>query len=95
MTAISKWLIAIVLAVFMISACGGGGTPEDQLSKIDKFLSKNYEMTIEQARDIKKFTDEGKQFLGNGKKAEAAEKFDQALKILYVVRDTDVLNKSE
>ncbi len=95
MTGISKWLITIILAVFMISACGGASTPEDQLSEINKFLSKNYEMTVGQARDIKQFTDEGKQLLGNGQKAEASEKFALALKVLYVVRDTDVLNKSE
>jgi Tfp pilus assembly protein PilF len=84
----------LIVALFL-AACGSSVTPESQLTKINDLLSKNYPMAQDQKRDITAFTDAGKKLMQEGKNAEASEKLAEALKILYWVRDTDVLNKSD
>lgn len=87
-------IVSLLIVALFLSACSSG-TPESQLSEINELLSKKYEMTQEQKRDITAFTDAGKKLMQEGKNAEASEKLAEALKILYWVRDTDVLNKAE
>jgi Tfp pilus assembly protein PilF len=87
-------IVSLLIVALFLAACSGG-TPESQLGEINELLSKKYEMTQEQARDITAFTDAGKKLMQEGKNAEASEKLAEALKILHWVRDTDVLNKAE
>jgi len=87
-------IVSLLIVALFLAACSSG-TPESQLSEINELLSKKYEMTQEQKRDITAFTDAGKKLMQEGKNAEASEKLAEALKILYWVRDTDVLNKAE
>ena len=87
-------IVSLLIVALFLAACSSV-TPESQLSEIRKLLSKKYEMTKEQARDITAFTDAGKKLMQEGKNAEASEKLAEALKILHWVRDTDVLNKAE
>ena len=87
-------IVSLLMVALFLVACGGV-TPESQLSEISELLSKEYPMTTEQARDITAFTDAGKKLMQEGKNAEASEKLAEALKILYWVRDTYVLNKAE
>ena len=86
--------MSLLIVALFLAACSSG-TPESQLGEINELLSKKYEMTKEQARDITAFTDAGKKLMQEGKNAEASEKLAEALKILHRVRDTDVLNKAE
>jgi Tfp pilus assembly protein PilF len=86
--------VSLLIVALFLAACSSG-TPESQLGEINELLSKKYEMTKEQARDITAFTDAGKKLMQEGKNAEASEKLAEALKILHWVRDTDVLNKAE
>lgn len=86
--------MSLLIVALFLAACSSG-TPESQLGEINELLSKKYEMTKEQARDITAFTDAGKKLMQEGKNAEASEKLAEALKILHWVRDTDVLNKAE
>jgi Tfp pilus assembly protein PilF len=87
-------IVSLLIVALFLVACSSV-TPESQLSEISKLLSKKYEMTKEQARDITAFTDAGKKLMQEGKNAEASEKLAEALKILYWIQDTDVLNKAE
>ena len=87
-------IVSLLIVALFLAACGDV-TPESQLNEINELLSKKYEMTKEQQRDITAFTDAGKKLMQEGKNAEASEKLAAALKILHWVRDTDVLNKSE
>ena len=87
-------IVSLLIVALFLAACSSG-TPESQLGEINELLSKKYEMTQEQARDITAFTDAGKKLMQEGKNAEASEKLAEALKILHWVRDTDVLNKAE
>ena len=87
-------IVSLLIVTLFLAACSSG-TPESQLGEINELLSKKYEMTKEQARDITAFTDAGKKLMQEGKNAEASEKLAEALKILLWVRDTDVLNKAE
>ncbi|MEE4265597.1 MAG: hypothetical protein V2I56_23125 [Desulfobacteraceae bacterium] len=87
-------IVSLLIVALFLAACSSG-TPESQLSEINELLSKKYEMTQEQKRDITAFTDAGKKLMQEGKNVEASEKLAEALKILHWVRDTDVLNKAE
>jgi Tfp pilus assembly protein PilF len=87
-------VVSLLIIALFLAACGNA-TPESQLSEINELLSKQYEMTEEQQRDIAAFTDAGKKLMQEGKTAEASEKLAEALKILHQARDTHVLNKSE
>jgi Tfp pilus assembly protein PilF len=87
-------IVPLLIVTLFLAACSSV-TPESQLGEINELLSKKYEMTKEQARDITAFTDAGKKLMQEGKNAEASEKLAEALKILHWVRDTDVLNKAE
>ena len=88
-------IVSLLIVALFLAACGGGVTPESQLSEIGELLSKQYPTTQEQKHDITAFTDAGKKLMQEGKNAEASEKLAEALKILYWVRDTDLLNKSD
>jgi len=88
-------IVSLLMVALLLGACGGSVTPESQLSEISELLSKEYPMTKEQGRDITAFIDAGKKLMQEGKNAEASEKLAEALKILYWVRDTYVLNKAE
>ena len=87
-------IVALLIVALFLAACSSV-TPESQLSEISELLSKKFPMNQEQKRDITAFTDAGKKLMQEGKKAEASEKLAEALKILYWVRDTDLLNKSD
>ena len=88
-------IVSLLMVALFLAACGGSVTPESQLREISELLSKEYPMTQEQGRDVAAFTDAGKKLMQEGKNAEASEKLAEALKILYWVRDTYVLNKAE
>ena len=87
-------IVSLLIVALFMAACSNA-TPESQLSEISELLSKEYPMTQEQERDITAFTDAGKKLMQEGKNAEASEKLAEALKILYWIQDTDVLNKAE
>jgi len=87
-------IVSLLIVALFLAACSSG-TPESQLNEINELLSKKYEMTQEQGRDITALTDAGKKLMQEGKTAEASEKLAEALKILYLIRDTDLLNKSD
>ena len=87
-------IMSLLIVALFLAACSRV-TPESQLSEISELLSKEYPMTKEQGSDITAFVDAGKKLMQEGKNAEASEKLAEALKILYWVRDTYVLNKAE
>ena len=87
-------IVSMLIVALFLAACSSV-TPESQLSEISELLSKKFPMNQEQKRDITAFTDAGKKLMQEGKNAEASEKLAEALKILYWVRDTDLLNKSD
>ena len=58
-------VMSLLIIALFLAACGNA-TPESQLSEINELLSKNYEMTKEQQRDIAAFTDAGKKIDAGG-----------------------------
>jgi len=87
-------IVSLLIVALFLAACSSV-TPESQLSEISELLSKKFPMNQEQKLNITALTDAGKKLMQEGKNAEASEKLAEALKILYWVRDTDLLNKSD
>ena len=93
-------LIAMLLAMLLTAAgCSSSGsksnTAEDKVATINSLMSKGYEMSQNQRETINQLTAEGKKLQSEGKKAEADKMFDEAIKLLEVIAETDRFNKSE
>ena len=73
-------IVSLLVVALYLVACGGGVTPESQMSEINELLSKKYPTSQQQARDIAAFIDAGKKLMQEGKNAEASEKLAEALR---------------
>lgn len=58
-------------------------------------MSKGYEMSNNQRETINQLLSDGKELLKQGKTVEANKQFDEAIKLLEVIAETDRFNKSE
>jgi len=58
-------------------------------------MAKGYEMSKNQRETINQMVADGKKLASQGKTAEADKLFDEALKLLEVIAETDRFNKSE
>ncbi|MGW8287906.1 MAG: hypothetical protein ACWGOD_06645 [Desulfobulbales bacterium] len=91
-------LIVIMLAIAGCSSSDSGSkstSGQDKVSTINSMMSKGYEMSNNQRETINQLLADGKELLKQGKTAEANKQFDEAIKLLEVIAETDRFNKSE
>jgi hypothetical protein len=88
---------AILLAALLIPAgCSKTpASPEEQLTAVNEMLSRGYEMTDNQRREIDEQVNEAGSLLKAGKKTEASALLAKVLADLEVIGETDRFNKSE
>lgn len=89
-------LLVIMLGVVGCSSSGSKSSPtEEKIAAINTLMSKGYEMSQNQRETINKLTADGEKLVSEGKTAEADKLFDEAIKLLEVIAETDRFNKSE
>ena len=89
-------LLIILLAVAGCSSSGSKLSPtEEKIATINTLMSKGYEMSQNQRETINQLTADGKKLVSEGKTAEANKLFDEAIKKLEIIAETDRFNKSE
>ncbi len=93
-------LIALLLAMLLaFGGCSSSGSksngPDDKIATINTLMSKGYEMSQNQRATINQMLADGKKLVSQGKTAEANKVFDEAIKLLEVIAETDRFNKSE
>jgi len=93
-------LIAVLLIMLLAAAgCSSSGSrsnnPEDKIATINTMMSKGYVMSENQKTTINQMLADGNKLISQGKTAEANKLFDEAIKLLEVIAETDRFNKSE
>jgi ABC-type glycerol-3-phosphate transport system substrate-binding protein len=93
-------LIAVLLVVMLaVAGCSSSGSKPtdsgDKVATINSLMSKGYEMSKNQRETINQLTADGKKLASQGKTAQADKLFDEAIKLLEVIAETDRFNKSE
>lgn len=89
-------LLIVLLAVAGCSSSGSKLSPaEEKIATINTLMSKGYEMSQTQRESINQLTADGKKLVSEGKTAEANKLFDEAIKLLEVIAETDRFNKSD
>jgi len=92
-------LIAVLLIMLLaLAGCSSGSKsngPDDKTATIKSMMSKGYEMSKNQRETINQLLAEGKKLATAGKTAEADKLYDEAIKLLEVIAETDRFNKSE
>ena len=91
-------LIAVLLVMLIaVAGCSSGksNSPDEKMATISTLMAKGYEMSPNQGETINQLTAEGKKLISQGKTEEANKLFDEAIKMLDVIAETDLFNKSE
>ena len=93
-------LIAVLLIMLLAATgCSSSGSksndPEDKIITINTMMSKGYVMSENQKTTINQMLAHGNKLISQGKTAEANKLFDEAIKLLEVIAETDRFNKSE
>ena len=92
-------LIAVLLVMLLaVAGCSSGSksnSPDEKMATISTLMAKGYEMSPKQGETINQLTAEGKKLISQGKTEEANKLFDEAIKMLDVIAETDLFNKSE
>jgi hypothetical protein len=94
-------LITVVLVLLLaLAGCSSSGdksasSENGKLATINTMMNKGYEMSENQRQTINQIVAEGKDLAAGGKQAEADKRYDEAIKLLEVIAETDRFNKSE
>ncbi|KPJ99838.1 MAG: hypothetical protein AMJ60_03620 [Desulfobacterales bacterium SG8_35] len=95
----SKLIIGLLIILLAVAGCSSSGSkssgPDDKIATINTMMAKGYEMSRNQRETINQMVEEGKKLVSQGKTEEANKLFDEALKLLEVIAETDRFNKSE
>lgn len=95
----SKLITALLVLLLAVAGCSSSGSKsnaqDEKLATINTMMAKGYEMSKNQRETINQMTAEGKKLVSQGKKEEANKLFDEAIKLLEVIAETDRFNKSE
>ena len=96
-----KLVSILVVMMLAVAGCSSSGSKSDssggpdKISTINTMMSKGYEMSKSQRQTINQLVADGKELIKQGKTAEADKLFDEAIKLLEVIAETDRFNKSE
>ena len=93
-------LITLFLVILLaVAGCSSSGSkssgPDAKIATINTMMSKGYVMSENQRTTINQMLADGKKLMAQGKTAEADKVFDEAIKLLEVIAETDRFNKSE
>jgi len=95
----SKLIAVFLVMLLAVAGCSSSGSksssPDDKIATINTMMAKGYEMSKNQRETINQMLADGKKLASQGKKAEADKLFDEAIKLLEVIAETDRFNKSE
>ena len=95
----SKLIALLLIMLLAVAGCSSSGiksnNPEDKIATINTMMSKGYVMSENQKTTINQMLADGNKLLSQGKTAEANKLFDEAIKLLEVIAETDRFNKSE
>ncbi len=65
------------------------------MKEIDKLMSANFPVSVEEKAEIDTITAAGKTLLEEGKTEEASKELEKAIKILKMAEDSDIFNKAD
>ena len=95
----SKLIAVLLIMLLAVAGCSSSGNksnnPEDKIATINTMMSKGYVMSENQKTTINQMLADGNKLISQGKTAEANKLFDEAIKLLEVIAETDRFNKSE
>lgn len=95
----SKLIAVLLIMLLAVAGCSSSGSksnnPEDKITTINTMMSKGYVMSENQKTTINQMLADGNKLISQGKTAEANKLFDEAIKLLEVIAETDRFNKSE
>lgn len=95
----SKLIVLLLIMLLAVAGCSSSGSkseaPGDKIATITAMMAKGYEMSQSQKESINQLLADGKKLVAEGKTAEADKLFDEAIKLLEVIAETDRFNKSE
>ena len=95
----TKLITVIIIMLLAVSGCSSSGSkssgPEGKIATINSLMAKGYEMSTLQKQTISQMLADGKKLVSEGKTVEAEKLFDEAIKQLEVIAETDRFNKSE
>ena len=95
----TKLITVIIIMLLAVSGCSSSGSkssgPEGKIATINSMMAKGYEMSTLQKQTISQMLADGKKLVSEGKTVEAEKLFDEAIKQLEVIAETDRFNKSE
>ena len=95
-TTLITFFLVMLLAIGGCSSSGSkSGGVDDKIATINTMMAKGYEMSKNQRETITQMLADGKKLVAQGKTAEADKLFDEAIKQLEVIAETDRFNKSE
>jgi uncharacterized lipoprotein YajG len=94
-TKLMVYFLCVFLAVAGCSTGSKSNTPEEKIATINTMMSKGYEMSRNQKAAITMQLEDGRNLLAQGKTAEANKQFDNAIKMLEIIAESDRFNKSE
>jgi outer membrane lipoprotein-sorting protein len=95
-----KVLTLLLVILLAVSGCSSSGdksasSENGKLATINTMMNKGYEMSENQRQTINQLVADGKNLAAGGKQAEADKLYDEAIKLLEVIAETDRFNKSE
>lgn len=95
----TKLITVLIIMLLAVSGCSSSGSkssgPEGKIATINSMMAKGYEMSTLQKQSINQMLADGQKLISEGKTAEAEKLFDEAIKLLEVIAETDRFNKSE
>ena len=94
----AKLIVFVLCILLTLAGCSSGSksnAPDDKIAAINSLMTKGYEMTKSQKENINQLLADGRKLAAQGKSTEANKLFDEAIKQLEVIGETDRFNKSE
>ncbi len=94
----SKLIVLLLIILLGIAGCSSGSkskTPEDKIATINSMMTKGYEMSDNQRRNINQAVEEAKKLLSQNKIDEANMILKKTINTLELIAETDRFNKSE
>jgi len=93
-----KLIVLLLVILLGVAGCSSGSkskTPEDKIATINSMMTKGYEMSDNQRRNINKAIEEAKKLLSQNKTEEANTLLKKTINTLELIAETDRFNKSE
>ena len=94
----AKLITVLLIMLLAVTGCSSGSksnTPEDKIATINSMLSKGYEMSDNQLKNVNKAIEEAKELIAQNKVDEANALLKKTINTMELIAETDRFNKSE